>query len=82
MTVADYWRNREGAALLRLSRAKLRELDAGQEAYDGLREFVERLGAFFGSGAVRAVAVTAEPIATCPRKRKPKLRIINGGKGD
>jgi hypothetical protein len=82
MSAADYWRNREGAALLRLSRAKLRELDAGQEAYEGLRDFVQRLDAFFGSGAIQAVAINAEPMATRTRKRKPKLRIINGSKGE
>jgi hypothetical protein len=40
------------------------------------------LDAFFGSGAIQAVAVNAEPTAAPTRKRKPRLRIIKGGKGD
>jgi hypothetical protein len=57
----DHYRDAMGAALLRNSREKLCELVANGSDSDGLRAFIAGLDAHFGSGAIRAVAVTAEP---------------------
>jgi hypothetical protein len=78
----DNYRDAMGAALLRNSREKLCELVASGSDNEGLRNFIAGLDEHFGSGAIRAVAITAEPGKPASLlKRKPKLRIIKGGKG-
>ena len=79
---ADYFRNEAGAALLRIARQKLREKANGSDCA-ALRDFIAGLDEHFGSGAIRAVAVNAEPAKPgSSRKRNPSCGSSRGGKGN